>query len=81
MAAGSENDNAAGFKEEVRKVTGTLSAKVQGETSSKGEHPEEEMQIERSATSPEFLLWSPLELPSIHLWAELDRKRGCSYYI
>lgn len=56
MAAGGENDNAAGIKEEVRIVTGTLSAEVKGETSPKDEHLEEEMQIERSATLPEFLL-------------------------
>ena len=61
MAAEGENNNAAGIKEEVRIVTGTLSAKVKGETSPKDEHLEEEMQIERSATPPEF----PLELPSI----------------
>lgn len=65
MAAGGESNNAVGIKEEVRIVTGTLSAKVKGETSPKDEHLEEEMPIERSATPPEFLLWSPLELPSI----------------
>ena len=35
MAAGGENDHAAGFKDEVREVPGTFSAKVKGETSPK----------------------------------------------